>query len=193
VIVTLDGYAGSGKSTVSRALAERLGYRLLDTGAMYRAVTLETIETGGDPVEIARGEAWRRHLEGEGIRSQAVNARVPEIAHLPEVRVAMREAQRAFLAQGDAVAEGRDIGAVVWPQAELKVWLDADPELRAARRVSETGDSAAAAALARRDRLDERQTERPDDAEVVDTTALAVDEVVDLLVDLVDRRRAVRG
>lgn len=193
MIVTLDGFAGSGKSTVSRALAARLGYRLLDTGAMYRAVTLEAIETGGDPVEIARGDGWRRHLGGTGIRSEAVNARVSEIAHVEEIRAAMREAQRRFLAEGDAVAEGRDIGSVVWPQAELKVWLDADPATRAARRVSETGDLAAAEALVRRDRLDERQTERPADAVVVDTTALGVEDVVEVLVGLVSERQGVRG
>jgi CMP/dCMP kinase len=193
VIVTLDGYAGSGKSTVSRALAERLGYRLLDTGAMYRAVTLEALSTGGDPAEIARGSAWRRHLDGPEIRSEAVNDGVSAVAHVAEVREAMREAQRAFLAAGDAVAEGRDIGSVVWPQAELKVWLDADPAVRAARRVSETGDAGSADALARRDRLDELQTERPADALVVDTTSLGVDEVVDLLVGLVHERQAVHG
>jgi len=193
VIVTLDGFAGSGKSTVSRALADRLGYRLLDTGAMYRAVTLEALGSGGDPTEIARGEGWRRHLDGTGIRSDAVNERVSEIAHLEGVRRAMREAQRRFLAEGDAVAEGRDIGSIVWPQAELKVWLHADPQIRAARRVSETGDAAAAAALVRRDRLDELQTEWPPDAVVLDTTALDVDEVVRALVALVGERQAVHG
>lgn len=188
MIITIDGFAGSGKSTVSRRLAERLGYRLLDTGAMYRAVTLELIESGGEPGIIARSDSWHRHMGSDAIRSAAVNARVSEVSQIPELRSAMRDAQRAFLAAGDAVAEGRDIGSIVWPEAELKIWLEADPQTRAARRVAESGDLAAAEALARRDRLDELQTARASDAVPVDTSALGIEAVVDVLVALAAER-----
>jgi cytidylate kinase len=179
VIVTIDGPAGAGKSTVARALADRLGYRLLDTGAMYRAVTLEVLRNGGDPDEVARSEAWRRHEGAEELRSAQVNAAVSDVASRPGVREALRAAQRAFLAEGDAVAEGRDIGAVVWPDADLKVWLDADPSERARRR----GDEGQGAL--ERDRRDAAQTIVPDGSVRVDTTGLAVDEVVDRIEALV--------
>src|SRR6478735_3971104 len=134
MVVTIDGPAGAGKSTVARRLAERIGYRYLDTGAMYRAVTLCVLADGADPVEAAASGGWRTYEGDARLRSPEVDAAVSAVAQAPEVRVAMREAQRAFLAEGDAVAEGRDIGDVVWPQAELKVWLDAEPGVRARRR-----------------------------------------------------------
>ena len=188
MIVTIDGPAGAGKSTVARALAARLGYRHLDTGAMYRAVTLVTLERGGDPAAVAAGDEWRRHLTDPAIRSHEVDEHVSTVARRPAVREALRHAQRAFLAEGDAVAEGRDIGEVVWPQAELKVWLDADPEVRAARRAGERGSAEAGAAALERDRRDAEQTRVPSDAVVVDTTHLDVEGVVDRIVALVTRR-----
>ena len=100
------------------------------------------------------------------------------------MREALHRAQRAFLADGDAVAEGRDVGAIVWPEAELKVWLDAAPEVRARRRVSELGDPSAAAALAERDRRDAAQTVRAEDAVAIDSTELELDAVVARIVDL---------
>jgi cytidylate kinase len=179
VIVTIDGPAGAGKSTVAKALARRLGYRLLDTGAMYRAVTLEVLRTGADPEDVARGEAWRAHLDDPALRSPDVNASVSDVAARPAVREALRAAQRAFLAGGDAVAEGRDIGAVVWPDAELKVWLDADPAVRVRRRGGEGADAL------ERDRRDAAQTIVPDGSFVVDTSGLSIAEVVERIAERV--------
>ncbi len=187
MIITIDGPAGAGKSTVARALAARLGYRHLDTGAMYRAVTLVALETGGEPAAIAADDDWQRRLGDLALRSGAVDAAVSGVSSLPAVRAALRDAQRAFLAEGDAVAEGRDIGSVVWPEAELKVWLDASPEERRRRRAVERGEEAGEAAL-ERDRLDAAQTIVPDDAVRVDTEGLSVDAVVERIVTLAEAR-----
>lgn len=182
MIVTIDGPAGAGKSTVARALAERVGYRYLDTGAMYRAVTLVAIEDAADPVAVARSGGWTTRVGDPEIRGAAVEARVSAVAALPEVREALRAHQRAFLAEGDAVAEGRDIGAIVWPEAELKVWLDASPEERARRRAIERGEEAGAAAL-ERDRADRAQTIVPAGSVRIDTDGLGIDEVVARIVE----------
>jgi cytidylate kinase len=182
MVVTIDGPAGAGKSTVARRLAERIGYRYLDTGAMYRAVTLCVLADGADPVEAAASGGWRTYEGDARLRSPEVDAAVSAVAQAPEVRVAMREAQRAFLAEGDAVAEGRDIGDVVWPQAELKVWLDAEPGVRARRR----GTTEAL----ERDRRDQAQTRVAPDAVRVDTTDLTVGQVVEELARLVEERTA---
>ena len=182
MVITIDGLAGAGKSTVARLLAGRLGYRHLDTGAMYRAVTLASLVDGLDPVDAARSGAWRDRLADPALRSGTVDELVSGVAQLPAVREALRDAQRAFLAAGDAVAEGRDIGDVVWPQAELKVWLDAEPAERARRR---GGDHAI-----ERDRRDQVQTRVPPDAVPVDTTAIGVEQVVDVIVALAAERRA---
>jgi cytidylate kinase len=188
MIVTIDGPAGAGKSTVARALAERVGYRYLDTGAMYRAVTLVALEQAADPVVVARTDAWTKRLDDPALRGSAVEDRVSAVAALPEVREALREHQRAFLAEGDAVAEGRDIGAIVWPDAELKVWLDASPEERARRRGAERGAEAAAAAL-ERDRADRAQTIVPPGSVRIDTEGLAIDEVVARIVEQMEELR----
>jgi cytidylate kinase len=180
MVVTIDGPAGAGKSTVARRLARRIGYRYLDTGAMYRAVTLCVLSDGADPVEAARSGAWRAYEGDPRLRSAEVDAAVSEVARQPHVREAMREAQRSFLAEGDAVAEGRDIGEVVWPQAELKVWLDAEPEIRARRRGTPHA--------LERDRRDSAQTRAAKDAVRVDTSQLSVDDVVTELARLVGER-----
>ena len=187
MIITIDGPAGAGKSTVSRALATRLGYRYLDTGAMYRAVTLVALETNDDPIAVAHGEAWTAHLLDPALRSDAVDAAVSGVSCLPEVREALREAQRAFLAEGDAVAEGRDIGSVVWPQAERKVWLDASPAERRRRRAAERGEEAGETAL-ERDRMDAAQMIVPDDSVRVETEGLSIEQVIETIVHLVEER-----
>jgi CMP/dCMP kinase len=188
VVIAIDGLAGAGKSTVAQKVAIALGYRYLDTGAMYRGVALAALRAGIE-TEDAAALAGLAHLAPSlsadpELRSPEVERRVSLVARHPEVRDALRVAQRAFLAEGDAVGEGRDVGAVVWPEAELKVWLDAAPHVRARRRVREQGDSAAAAALMERDQLDAAQTVRAPDAIVIDSTELDSDAVVDRIVAL---------
>jgi cytidylate kinase len=196
VVVAIDGPAGSGKSTLSRALAVRLGLERLDTGAMYRsvawAVLQRRIDTGDrDAVaEVARGldiEVGDRVLADgtdvtEAIRGAEVSATVSAVAANPAVRTVMVERQRRWVADhGGGVVEGRDIGSVVLPDATLKLYLTASPEVRAARR-SEEG----AEAVARRDRLDSTRAasplEVPDGARVIDTGAASVDQIVEEVV-----------
>ena len=196
VVVAIDGPAGSGKSTLSRALAVRLGLERLDTGAMYRsvawAVLQRRIDTGDrDAVaEVARGldiEVGDRVLADgtdvtEAIRGAEVSATVSAVAANPAVRTVMVERQRRWVADhGGGVVEGRDIGSVVLPDATLKLYLTASPEVRAARR-SEEG----AEAVARRDRLDSTRTasplEVPDGARGIDTGAASGDQIVEEVV-----------
>jgi cytidylate kinase len=194
VVIAIDGPAGAGKSTVARAVADALGYRYLDTGAMYRAVALAALRAGVDS-EDAWGLAGLADLaatitEDAELRGPQVERSVSEVARHRPVREALHQAQRAFLAAGDAVGEGRDVGAVVWPEAELKIWLDAAPAVRARRRVRELGDASAAAALAERDERDSAQTVRAPDAVVIDSTELESDAVVDRIVALARERGA---
>ena len=196
VTIAIDGPAGSGKSTLSRALAQRLDLERLDTGAMYRSVAWAVLRAGLDPAdrpavaEVARTldlEVGDRVLADgtdvtEAIRGPEVSAAVSAVAANPAVRAVMVDRQRAWVAEhGGGVVEGRDIGSVVLPDADLKLYLTAPPEVRAARR-SEEG----AAAVARRDRLDSTRAasplEVPDGARVIDTGALGVDEIVDEVV-----------
>ena len=196
VVIAIDGPAGSGKSTLSRALAERLGIDRLDTGAMYRSVAWAVLRDGIDPtdqeavaalactLDIAVGgtvEADRIDIT-EAIRGPEVSATVSAVAANPAVRAVMVARQRTWIDErGGGVVEGRDIGSVVLPDADLKLYLTASPEVRAARR-SEEG----AEALARRDRLDSTRAvsplEVPPGARVVDTGALAVDAIVEQVV-----------
>ena len=196
VTIAIDGPAGSGKSTLSRALAERLGLDRLDTGAMYRSVAWAVLRAGLDPTDhqAVTGVARTLTLEvgdrvradgtdvTEAIRGPEVSAAVSAVAANPAVRAVMVDRQRAWVAEhGGGVVEGRDIGSVVLPDADLKLYLTASPEVRAARR-SEEG----AAAVARRDRLDSTRAasplEVPEGARVIDTGALGVDEIVDEVV-----------
>jgi cytidylate kinase len=198
VIVAIDGPAGAGKSTVARALAERLGYAYLDSGAMYRCVALASLEDASrtaaelaGAVVISPGK--RVLLDGRdvsaAIRTPAVAARASEVAADPGVRAALVPRQRELLATGDWVAEGRDIGTVVAPQAELKVFLTASAQTRARRRGEES-----AAAVAARDARDRTRADSPlreaADAHLIDTTKLTIDEVVEELVRLAACARA---
>jgi cytidylate kinase len=196
MIVAIDGPAGAGKSTVARSLATRLGFRYLDTGAMYRALTWLALEEGialDDGAALGGlAEAAQISFEGERvlIREEDVTdaIRLPEIdrvvstvARHPEVRAVMRDRQRELAQQGDVVIEGRDIGTVVCPDAEVKIYLVADAAERARRRVAERpeiGAEALATDLRMRDERDAAQMRPAADAETIDTTDLSVAEVV---------------
>lgn len=209
-VIALDGPSGTGKSTVARGLAERLGIRYLDTGAMYRAATLAVLRAGVDPTQADKvaatvQEACIRvstdpqapavYLDeapvDTDIRSGEVTAAVSAVSAVPAVRAQLVAAQRELIEAGPIVAEGRDIGSVVWPAADPKVYLTARPEIRAGRRAGELGSAdagAIAADLERRDRLDSSRADSPlvqaGDAVVLDTSDLQVDEVIERLVDM---------
>jgi cytidylate kinase len=208
MIVAIDGPAGAGKSSVARGLADRLGFRYLDTGAMYRALTWLALHEGvpldGGPAleALARANPVTFGPVGEvgisgvdvtrGIREPEIDAAVPVVARHPEVREVMRERQRDLGRSGDSVIEGRDIGVVVVPEAEVKVWLVADPAVRATRRHAEREGLAAdelAEELRRRDERDAANTHRAADAVEVDTTQMTLDEVIERIVALVGSAR----
>jgi cytidylate kinase len=203
-VIAIDGPAGSGKSTVARALASRLGLDYLDTGAMYRAVTFAALRRGVDPTEADRVARMVPDLELDvspekvivdgvdatiEIRGPEVSRAVSIVAANPAVRAEMVRRQREWVAaRNGGVLEGRDIGTVVFPDAELKVYLTADPEVRAQRRSKEVTDlsyETVAADLARRDALDQGRDVSPlveaPDAFVVDTTGLGVDQIIDVI------------
>jgi CMP/dCMP kinase len=204
VIVAIDGPAGAGKSTVARALAERLGFRYLDTGAMYRALTWLAMQRGVDLSDedtlarLARAEPVtfadesRVFIAGmditSSIREQRVDRMVPVVARHPQVREIMRERQRELGRDGDVVIEGRDIGTVVAPNAEVKVYLRADQEVRARRRTADRpgiGADALATDIRVRDSQDAERMRPAEDAKEIDTTNSTVDEVVEQIEALV--------
>ncbi len=208
MIVAIDGPAGSGKSTVALALAQRLGFRYLDTGAMYRALTWLAsrdgldLEDGEALAELARrhpvsfGPDGRVEIDGEVvtdvIRTPEIDRLVPVVARHPQVREVMRARQRTLGTAGDAVIEGRDIGTVVAPDAEVKVFLLADEAERARRRTADrpgVGPDTLAADLKRRDDRDAVNTQPAGDAVVLDTTDLDIDDVVARIAELVQARR----
>jgi CMP/dCMP kinase len=206
MVIAIDGPAGAGKSSVARAAAERLGFTYLDSGSMYRAVAAASAG-GADPAEVARtarlelGERVR--LDGEDvterIREPWVSEAASRVSADPAVRKALVAQQRRILASGDWVAEGRDIGTVVAPDADVKVFLTASPEERARRRAVELGTDAGVV-LREQTMRDERDRSREHsplapavDAVPVDTTGLSLEEVVDQIVTLAVEAKQVHG
>jgi cytidylate kinase len=215
-VVALDGPSGTGKSTVARLLARRLHAQYLDTGAMYRAATVAVLRAGvdlNDPAAVAAEVATSRidvgtdpehrstRLNGTDvereIRTAATTAAVSAVSAVPDVRTQLVAQQRLIIGRAPTVAEGRDIGSVVWPDAELKVYLTAREDVRARRRAGELGSlhsddvDRIAQSLRRRDAFDSSRAasplRRPDGATEVDTSDLAIDEVVELLAELAFR------
>ncbi len=205
MVIAIDGPAGSGKSTVAKAVASRLGLDYLDTGAMYRSVAFAALRGGVDPEDAEVVSNLARNIDLQidtngtvivddvdatiEIRGPEVTRAVSIVAANPDVRKEMRARQRQWVAKrGGGVMEGRDIGTVVFPEARLKVYLDASPEVRAARRSKEVSDlsyETVATDLARRDALDQNRTHDPlrtaSDAVTIDTSELTVDQIVDAI------------
>ena len=198
MLIAIDGPAGAGKSTVARAVAAALGFTYLDSGAMYRCVALAELRGHPDALgaEIGLGDAVT--LDGEdvteAIRAPEVSERASEVAARPQVREALVAKQRGLIASGDYVAEGRDIGTVVAPDAELKVFLTASPQERARRRAVQIGADAAQVLREQtvRDARDATREHSPlapaPDAVEVDTTGRTRDEVVAQIVALAGER-----
>jgi cytidylate kinase len=213
VVVAMDGPSGSGKSSTARGVASRLGLRYLDTGAQFRAVTVWMLGHGvdfDDPDAIAALANEAEIVSGTdpqdptivvdgqdvaaAIRTQQATDHVSAVASVPQVRTRLLELQRSIIGEGGIVVEGRDIGSVVWPEAEVKLFLTADPSARAARRTAENGAGsveATQADLLRRDTIDSGRTTAPltmpDGAIHLDTTPYTLDEVIQQVVEIVDR------
>jgi cytidylate kinase len=194
MLIAIDGPAGAGKSTVARAVADALGFTYLDSGAMYRCVALAELRGADDPLECSIELGSQITLDGEDVTDQIRTAEVSElasrIAARPEVRGHLVALQREMIRSGDYVAEGRDIGTVVAPDAELKVFLTASPEERARRRAAQLGVEAERVLREQRERdgRDETREHSPlqaaPDALRVDTTGLSVDEITHKIVRL---------
>jgi cytidylate kinase len=219
VVVAIDGPAGSGKSTVARAVAERTGLRYLDTGSTYRALTLALLRLGtpvDDPEAVAAaasgvelaleldplpGAVSRVLLDGVPVelelRSTEVNAAVSAVSAVPAVRERLVALQRSVMESGGVVAEGRDVGTVVWPAADVKVFLTASAVERARRRGGTGGPGESPDQVARRDHLDSSRAASPTkasaDAVVLDSTERPADDVVAEIVRLVEAARARRA
>jgi cytidylate kinase len=214
VVVAVDGTSGSGKSSTCRGVADRLGLRYLDTGAQFRAMTWWMLREGvdihdaeavaayaGKPTIVSGTDPLAPTIEVDGvdvaveIRSDRVTGAVSPVSTVPEVRARLLTLQREIIGDdGGIVVEGRDIGSVVWPQAEVKLYLTADANARALRRAAEEGGSDVAATekvLAERDRIDSGRATAPlvmaDGAVHLDTTYHSLDEVIDQVVRLVER------
>ena len=216
IVVAIDGPAGSGKSTIARRLAERLGFRLIDTGAMYRAIGLWALRLGIPLDDMHRLEQLAREarielrgslpqvfLNGEdvteAIRTPEVSEAASKVSTVPGVRRALVQKQREMAASGSVVMEGRDIGTVVFPDAQVKIYLDADPEVRAERRVKELREKGLNPSLEEivreireRDRRDCNRADSPlrqaPDAVLVDTTGMSIEEVEESILKIVRDR-----
>jgi cytidylate kinase len=209
LIIAIDGPGGSGKSTVARAVARRLGFTYIDSGAMYRAVALWALRLGMDLDDLHRLEQLAKEarielpgdrvlLNGEDVTAEIREPQISEaasrVAAQPGVRRAMRDEQRRIGSEGPAVMEGRDIGTVVFPEAKVKIFLDAQPEARAERRAAELGADVedVARELDARDRRDRSRAEAPltqaPDAEYLDTTHLTSIQVEEAVLKLVRER-----
>lgn len=192
--IAIDGPAAAGKGTISRALAGEFGFKHLDTGLLYRAVGAK----GGDPVAVARN-LRPEDLERPDLRSLSAGEAASRIAALPDVRQALVEFQRDFARQkGGAVLDGRDIGTVICPEAEVKLFVTASPETRALRRWKELGEGTFEEVLDQVRKRDARDTDRADaplrpakDAEILDTTSLSIEDAVARAIEIVAARRAI--
>ncbi|MEZ5290541.1 MAG: (d)CMP kinase [Vicinamibacterales bacterium] len=214
VVIAVDGPSGAGKGTVARAVARALGYRHVDTGAMYRAVAWAAAQRSGAPATIAAESTidmaeGRTAIDGHdvtsAIRTPEIDRASAAVARDPDVRAALVARQRALGADGGVVMEGRDIGTVVFPRAEVKVYLDASPEERARRRAADpahTGGKVSNVAhvaedLAARDKSDSTRSVAPlmkaDDAEYIDTTGVPIEDVVARVLAVVRTRTATGG